>query len=96
MLRRRDEAWTAAIRALRATAREVFAAGDDDAVLVSELRCTEPGCPPVETVIALLRERQKPRQVKVHKRAAEVTADDLRAALRGDHDHDHDHDHGQG
>jgi hypothetical protein len=89
MLRRRDEAWTAAIRALRATAREVFEAGDDDAVLVSELQCTEPGCPPVETVVALLREGEKPRQVKVHKPAVEVTGDDLRAAMRGGDGHNH-------
>jgi hypothetical protein len=81
--RSEDARRTAAIRALKETARALLGAGDDDAVVVNELRCTEPGCPPIETVIALLRQGQAPRQVKVHKPAAEVTEHDLRAALEG-------------
>jgi hypothetical protein len=62
---------------------------DDDAggtVMVTELRCTEPGCPPLETVIALLGDSGPPRQHKIHKPMAEVTAGDLaRLAAPGDH-----------
>jgi hypothetical protein len=55
---RNDERRSAAIRALKAAARALFDAGEDDAVVVNELQCTEPGCPPIETVVALLgRER---------------------------------------
>ncbi len=85
---RNDERRVAAIRALKATARALFDAGEDDAVVVNELQCTEPGCPPIETVVALLRAGAEPRQVKVHKPAVEVTEDDLRAALRGGHEHE--------
>lgn len=85
---RHDERRSAAIRALKATARTLFDAGEEDAVVVSELQCTEPGCPPIETVVALLRAGNEPRQVKVHKPAVEVTEDDLRAALQGAHEHE--------
>ena len=86
---RHDERRSAASRALKATARTLFEAGEDDAVVVNELQCTEPGCPPIETVVALLRAWSEPRQVKVHKPAVEVTEDDLRAAIQGGHEHEH-------
>ena len=86
---RHDERRSAAIRALKATARTLFEAGEDDAVVVNELQCSEPGCPPIETVVALLRAGSEPRQVKVHKPAVEVTEDDLRAAIQGGHEHEH-------
>jgi hypothetical protein len=78
---REDQGRTAAIRRLKQRSRVLFHAGEDDAVVVSELACTEPECPPIETVIALLRAGHKPHQIKVHKPAVEVTEDDLRAAL---------------
>lgn len=85
---RTDEKRSAAIRALKESARVLMDARDDDAVVVNELRCVEPGCPPVETVIALLRPGAPPRQIKVHKPAVEVTAKDLRTALHRGHHHE--------
>jgi hypothetical protein len=85
---RPDEKRLAAIRALKVLARDMLGAGEDDAIVVNELACTEPGCPPLETVVALLRSGEKPRQVKVHKPAVEVTEADLRAALDAPHDHE--------
>jgi hypothetical protein len=84
-----DDKRSAAIKSIKAVARLLFKANEDDAVVVNELRCTEPGCPPIETVVALLRAGCEPRQVKVHKPAVEVTEDDLRAALEGAHAHHH-------
>jgi hypothetical protein len=86
---RHDERRSTAIRALKAAARTLFGATEDDAVVVNELSCTEPGCPPIETVVALLRAGAEPRQVKVHKPALDVTEDDLRAAIQGGHEHEH-------
>lgn len=80
-----DQGRTAAIRRLKEVARVLLNAGEDDAVVVNELACTEPGCPPIETVIALLRAGDAPRQLKVHKPAVEVTADDIQAALGSVH-----------
>jgi len=87
---RNDEARTAAIRAIKVFARTLFAADEDDAVVVNELRCVEPGCPPIETVVALLRAGKEPRQVKIHKPATEITEDDLRSALATGTVHAHD------
>jgi hypothetical protein len=85
---RSDARRAAAIRALKATARTLFEAGEDDAVVVNEVQCSEPGCPPIETVVALLRAGCEPRQVKVHKPAVEVTEDDIRHAMLHQHAHE--------
>lgn len=73
--RRSDAGQSTRIRAL--VAEHV---PDDVVVMVTELACSEPGCPPVETVIALMYPG-KPRQFKLHKPTREVTADDIRQAL---------------
>jgi hypothetical protein len=82
-----DEKRSQAIRQLKQVARRLLEAAEDDAVIVTELSCTEPGCPPLETVVAHLRAGGEPTQVKVHKSAVEVTEDDLRRALFGAHEH---------
>jgi hypothetical protein len=75
---RRDPAETARVKAF-----VVEVVGDRKvSVLVTELACTEPGCPPIETVIALLAPDGN-TQYKIHKPVAEVTVDDVRAALDG-------------
>src|ERR1700741_3660775 len=38
----------------QAWVRRVLNLEDDAVVMISELRCSEPGCPPLETVIAVL------------------------------------------
>lgn len=53
----------------------------DAAILVSELSCTEPGCPPLETVIAVLPAAGLPRQYKIHRPLAELTQYDVDQAL---------------
>jgi hypothetical protein len=52
-----------------------------DTVMVTELRCMEEGCPPIETVLAVFRQGQEPRRWKLHKRVVEVTEDDVRAQV---------------
>jgi hypothetical protein len=69
----RIRGWTRALAALPETAH----------IMVTELQCSEPGCPPVETVIAVLADRGETRQYKVFRPAAEVTAEDVRRALAG-------------
>jgi len=85
----RDEGRAAASRRVREWARPLLDAGDEDTVVVTELRCTEPGCPPVETMIALLRARAEPRKVTIHKPISEITEADVRAALLTAPHHDH-------
>ncbi|MBL8211844.1 MAG: hypothetical protein JNK87_14095 [Bryobacterales bacterium] len=58
--------------------REAFALNDEAVVMVTELRCTEPGCPPLETVIAILEGPGRKRQFKLHKAVAEIAREDVR------------------
>jgi hypothetical protein len=51
----------------------------DAPVLVTELRCTEEGCPPLETVIVIMDGPGQQRQYKLHKAMADVTQSDIAA-----------------
>ena len=64
-------------RRIKDWARELFALGDEVTILVSELSCSEPGCPPVETVIALFRGKEEPTKYTIHRPSAEVTREDI-------------------
>ena len=66
----------AALAQVREWTRERFALAEDTTILVSELACTIPGCPPVDTVIAFWTEQGR-HHFKVFKPVAEVVPDDL-------------------
>lgn len=57
--------------------RERFELSEDAAILVSEIACSNPGCPPLETVVAFWTESAERRQFKLFKPAAAVVEDDL-------------------
>ena len=67
----------AALDRVRAWTRERFALADDAAILVSEVSCALPGCPPRETVVAFWTEDERRHQFKLFKPVAEVVMDDL-------------------
>ena len=67
------------IAAIKGWAADVFRLQDSATVFVTELRCSEPGCPPLETVIAVLDTPGKPRQHKIPKAIADVTFADVLA-----------------
>jgi hypothetical protein len=71
----------AVVDRIKAWARAMLGLGDDVAVTVTQLNCTEEDCPDVETVVGVL-EQGNQRKFKVFKPLAEVTRDDLAAALR--------------
>jgi hypothetical protein len=52
---------------------------DSTVVMVTQLRCHEPGCPPIETVIALLPMAGARWQTKLHKAPEDVTEADIQA-----------------
>ena len=72
---RKSPEHVAALDRVREWVRERFRLGDD-AILVAEVACAVPGCPPVETVIAFWSEERR-HHFKVFKPVAEVSADDL-------------------
>ena len=69
--------------------REAWVLSSEATVMVTELECREPGCPPIETVLALLEGPGKTRQYKIHKSAAEISRADVEG-LTLDIDHHHD------
>jgi nitrate reductase delta subunit len=57
--------------------RERFKLPADAAILVAEVACALPGCPPLETVIAFWTGNDQRHQFKVFKRVTEIVSDDL-------------------
>jgi hypothetical protein len=49
-------------------------------ISISQLQCTEPGCPPLETVIAVM--TQPPTTYKIHKPASDIDRDDVINAVK--------------
>ncbi len=73
---RKSPEHVAALHHVRELVRARFALGDDTAILVAEIACAVPGCPPVETVIAFWFDERR-HHFKIFKPVAAVTEDDL-------------------
>ncbi len=65
------------VRQVKETLRAALSLPDGATVTVTELACREEGCPPIETVVALLRPDGPPLQHKLHKTTDAVDAEDL-------------------
>jgi len=61
---------------VREWVRERFKLAADAAIMVSEVTCNLPGCPPLETVVAFWENEQR-HHFKLFKPVAEVTFDNL-------------------
>jgi len=72
-----DPAHTAALERVRTWTRERFALPEDAAILVVQVACSLPGCPPLETAVAFRTAETTRHQFKLFKPVAEVAADDL-------------------
>ncbi|MEV5548254.1 hypothetical protein AB0L35_19350 [Streptomyces sp. NPDC052309] len=75
------------LRELKETVRALLGLDDDTAVMVRQLACTEPGCPPLETVVAVLPMDGRPHRWTLYRPADQITEDDLRAVLLTDRQH---------
>ncbi|NGO14566.1 hypothetical protein G5C60_44990 [Streptomyces sp. HC44] len=69
------------LRELKEIVRTLLDLDEDTAVVIRQLACTEPGCPPLETVVAVLPMSGAARRWTLHRPAEQITEDDLRAAL---------------
>ena len=65
---------------LREWTRARFALADEETVMVSEVTCGVPGCPPIETHLVFWTERGR-HHTKIFKPLAEVIEDDLPPAF---------------
>ena len=72
---------SASAEEIKTWTRARFSLADDAAVMVGELACALPGCPPTETVVAFWTETDKRHHFKVFKPLAEVVEDDLPPAF---------------
>jgi hypothetical protein len=70
-----------AVKQLKLQTQKLLGLPDDVTISVTELSCREPGCPDVETVVAILREAEKPTIARIHKTIPDVTPDELKAAF---------------
>lgn len=64
---------------LKQLVRRLLGLDDGTAVMVRQLDCTEPGCPPLETVIAVLPDAGPARRWTLHRPADQIDESDLRA-----------------
>ncbi len=74
---RRSDAELDAVARVEAWTRARFGLHDGEAVLVAEVACSLPGCPPIETVVGFWPGDGRHRHFKVFKPVAEVAEDDL-------------------
>jgi hypothetical protein len=67
----------AAVERIKAWTRERFRLPEEAAILVSEVSCLLPGCPPLETIVAFWSDQDTRHHFKVFKPLGEVVLDDV-------------------
>ena len=72
-----DPAFLPCLEALQGWTRRRFKLPVEAPVLVSEVACTVPGCPPLETVVAFWTADDRRHQFKLYKPLREVLYDDV-------------------
>jgi len=77
-----------AVASIQAWTRRRFKLDALAAVLVSEVACTVPGCPPLETIVAFWTEDDKRHQFKLFKPMLEIIYDDIGWLMGSPADHD--------
>jgi hypothetical protein len=66
-----------ALARVREWTRERFKLGEAATILVAQIACGLPGCPPLETVVVFWTEDGKRHQFKIFKPVQDVVVDDL-------------------
>ena len=72
----------AAIDRVNAMFIERFALADDTMLSIAELRCHEPGCPPIETVVTERSADGKITDWRIHKPMKDINSEDVSAVSR--------------
>lgn len=72
-----DAGFTAALEKVQDWTRRRFKLPAQATVLVSEMACALPGCPPLETVVAFWTEDDRRHQFKLYKPMREVAYEDI-------------------
>jgi hypothetical protein len=69
------------LTAIKSITREALCLAEDVHVSVSELKCHDPGCPEVETVIVVMKPSDPHVLIRIHKPVVSVTRDDVAYAI---------------
>lgn len=69
----------AQLQQIKAWVYQALALDESIPVSISQLACTEPDCPPLETVISVM--TQPPKTYKIHQPAVEISQTDVAQAL---------------
>ncbi|MEO0869481.1 MAG: hypothetical protein AAFY17_13775 [Cyanobacteria bacterium J06642_11] len=67
------------VKQLKAWTYQILSLDESVPISISQLTCTEPGCPPLETVVAVM--TQPPQTYKIHQAAIDIVEGDLVKAL---------------
>lgn len=63
------------IQTIKTWIGETFHLPSDIPISISQLTCTEPGCPPIETVISIM--KTSTETYKIHKAVGEIQYNDI-------------------
>jgi hypothetical protein len=74
-----------AIQRLKTWAYEALDLSTEVPISISQLQCHEPGCPPIETVIAVM--TQPTQTYKIHAAAGEISQEAVMQALQNSDSH---------
>lgn len=74
---RKSPAHRAALRRVKEMVRERFRLTGAETILVTEIACQVPGCPPLETIFAFWGDDERRRHYKIFKPVEAVVEDDL-------------------
>jgi nitrate reductase delta subunit len=72
-----DPVFLARVERVQSWTRQRFRLPAEAAVLVSEMACTLPGCPPLETVVAFWTQDDRRHQFKLYKPMKDLRYDDI-------------------
>ena len=75
--KRKCPAHLQALDRVRDWTRDRFELPDEATILVAEIACTVPGCPPIDTVVAFWTDGDKRHEFKIFKPVEDVVQDDL-------------------
>ncbi|MEM7649736.1 MAG: hypothetical protein AAF283_11180 [Cyanobacteria bacterium P01_A01_bin.70] len=68
------------LRQLKAWVHEALALPEDVPISISQLQCHEPGCPPIETVVAVM--SQPPQTFKIHAGVEAIAQGDVERMVK--------------
>lgn len=60
---------------------DLLALEEDTFLLIKQMRCTTPDCPPFRTMIYLMREGRPVYRYKIHKTLMDITCEDVAALV---------------